>query len=61
MVLLSRISGVKVEACNEAWGPWMAVSEGRRAPAAVMVALAAGLALLLGGAEAANAQSSTPR
>lgn len=38
----------------------MAVSEGGRRLAAVVVALAAGLALLLGGAEA-NAQSSTPR
>ncbi|MFZ3007488.1 MAG: hypothetical protein WA047_15080, partial [Phenylobacterium sp.] len=39
----------------------MAVSEGGRRLAAVVVALTAGLALLLGGAEAANAQSSTPR
>lgn len=39
----------------------MAVSEGGRRLTAVLVALAAGLALLLGGAEAANAQSSTPR
>ncbi len=39
----------------------MAVSEGSRRLTAVMVAVAAGLALLLGGAETANAQSSTPR
>ncbi|MDO8801400.1 hypothetical protein [Phenylobacterium sp.] len=39
----------------------MAVSEGGHRLAAVVVALTAGLALLLGGAEAANAQSSTPR
>lgn len=39
----------------------MTVSKGGHRLAALMVALAAGLAMLLGGAETANAQSSTPR